>query len=68
MSALHGIRREAEHITNSCNSITAYLIASTIDADEWRMCLGVVDELADSIYALKRSMLNEAVRRNKGLQ
>jgi hypothetical protein len=65
MTTIGVVRGEAVRIGNACTVITSILATTELSADEWRMALGVIHEASQTVYDLRRSMLDEAIRRNR---
>ena len=63
--SVEAVRAEAFLIDQACDEIEQTLAVSPLDADDWRLVLGVVEGVNQRVYRLKRSMLDEALRRNR---
>ena len=63
--SVEAVRAEAFLIDQACDEIEQTLAATPLDADDWRLVLGVVEGVNQRVYRLKRSMLDEALRRNR---
>jgi len=59
------VRQEAGIIDAACVEIEQVLSVTELDADDWRLALGVVEGVNQRVYQLKKAMLNEALRRNR---
>ena len=63
--SVEAIRAEAYLIDQACDEIEQTLAVSPLDADDWRLALGVIEGINQRVYRLKRAMLDEALRRNR---
>ena len=63
--SVQAVRAEAFLIDQACDEIEQTLAATPLDADDWRLVLGVVEGVNQRVFQLKKSMLNEALRRNR---
>lgn len=63
--SVDAVRAEAFLIDQACDEIEQTLAVSNLDADDWRLALGVVEGVNQRVFALKKAMLNEALRRNR---
>ena len=55
------VRAEADRIHTACDEIEIAYNDLT-DAGEWRIALGLIDDAQRRVYALRKVMLNEAIR------
>lgn len=59
------VRQEADIIDQSCIEIERLLAVTPLDAEEWRIALGVIEAIRARVWKLRQAMLNEAMERNR---